>query len=367
MKNLFYLIAFFAVFAVGCSSDDDPQSPAMAFELNATGTVANQTPEEAKQTINGNWRVGQSAAKIASAGKANSCTFYAIEFTDDRYAMAFSVAGDEDPIFAYGTYTLNEAADGTVASVDLYMGVDGVNTKIAALTNIVVTESGNELTASFDVVFTLPDDIEDLCGDSLSGNYSADKEDVVDGAESADEDSNFALLVNTWRLSSYSDSEGGTLEEIYQAPCFDLYDDLFDEIMEEQFAPYFESRAGQLDNPSQEELDALAHQIRSELYEEVDQLAVTRAQQECDPATRIEISFSAYGTYLITYFTSDGTLLYVDRDSWDFNNAAQTELIIDGEDVGTINQLDATTLNITFSETYEGEVFTGTYGLTIVN
>ena len=367
MKKIFYLLTFFTVLAVGCSSDDDAQAPAMAFELNATGTVAEQTPEEAKKTINGNWRIGQTAAKTSTAAKGNSCTFYAIEFTEDRYAMAFAIAGDEQPVFAYGTYTLNEAADGTVTSVDLYMGVDGVNTKIAALTNIVVTETGNELNASFDVVFTLPDDIEDLCGSSLSGNYSASKEDVVDGAESADEDSNFALLVNTWRLTSYTDSDGGTLEEIYQVPCFDLYDDLFDEIMEELFAPYFESRAGQLNNPTQEELDALAHQLRSELFEEVDQLATTRAQQECDPAARIEISFSAYGTYLITYFTSDGTLLYVDRDSWDFNNDTQTELLIDGEDVGTINVLNASTLNITFTETYDGEVFTGTYGLTIVN
>lgn len=41
---------FSALTLVGCSSDND--TPEQAFELEATGTVAEQTPEEAKKTIN---------------------------------------------------------------------------------------------------------------------------------------------------------------------------------------------------------------------------------------------------------------------------------------------------------------------------
>ena len=314
MKKLITLLfAASSLVFVACSSDDDDNNGAsenLAFELNATGSVSEQTPEEARKTINGSWTVAASASKAAAKGNANSCTFYGIEFTDDRYAIALQIAGQEDLALAYGTYTMNEGSDGTVTSVDLYETIDGNNTKIAALTNIVVVETANELRATFDVVFTLPDDIENICGSSLSGNYSADKEDVVAGAEDATDDSNFAKLVNTWRVSAYTNNEGATLATSLQYFCLDEDTDMMD--------------------------------------------------PDCETPDYIEIAFSAYGSYIFVFKAADGSTIELDVDSWEFNNTAQTELLIDDEMVGTIDELTDTTLIVSFSEADYSETWTFT-------
>ena len=312
MKKLITLLfAATSLVFVACSSDDDDNASGnLAFELNATGSVADQTPEQAKKTINGSWTVAASASKAAAKGNANSCTFYGIEFTDDRYAIALQIAGQEDLAIAYGTYTMNEASDGTVSSVDLYETVDGNNTKIAALTNIVVVETANELRATFDVVFTLPDEIENICGSSLSGNYSADKDEVVAGAENATDDSNFAKLINTWRVSAYTNNEGATLATSLQYFCLDEETDMMD--------------------------------------------------PDCETPSAVEVSFSAYGSYIFVYKAADGSTIEADVDSWEFNNSAQTELLIDGEMVGTIDQLTDTTLIVSFSDDGYNETWTFT-------
>ena len=68
---------------IGCSKNDDTVEPDPVFELEATGTVANQTPEEARKTINGKWTVNGASVK-SSASKSQNCTFLGIEFTHDR-------------------------------------------------------------------------------------------------------------------------------------------------------------------------------------------------------------------------------------------------------------------------------------------
>ena len=272
MKKFYTLLLLAGLTLVACSKSDD--TPEMAFELEATGTVADQTPEEAKKTINGKWTVGGASGK-SFAAKGQNCTFLGIEFTDDRYAIAIGVAGEDEPAVAYGTYELSEGSDGTVRSVDLYENVDGTNYKIATLTDIVVEESGNELSATFEVVFNIPADYEDWpCGNSLSGDYSAEKEEPVNGAENADEDSNFALLVNTWTASAYSNSEGASLEAAFQSVCYDLVEDILDEILEEnsevislQIETAFDAfiRDNGADALTQEVMDAIADGIVGEL------------------------------------------------------------------------------------------------------
>jgi hypothetical protein len=310
MKKIYSLLLLVSLIAVGCSSNDD-DTPTEAFTLQATGTVADQTPEEARKTINGKWTVGGSSSKSIAA-KGLNCTFVGIEFTDDRFAIAIDVAGYDDYAIAYGTYELTEGSDGNVDSVDLYESINGTNYKIATLTDIVVTESGNELNASFEVVFNIPDDYEDWpCGASLSGDYTASKEEPVNGAENATEDSNFAKLVNTWSAVAYTNSEGATLADIYNYYCID--------------------------------------EETGEEYE------------NCDTPASIEVSFSAYGSYIFTTANRSGETIEVYVDSWEFNNADQTEILIDGEDVLTIDELTNTRFVVTLSEVYEGETFTETF------
>ncbi len=315
MKKIYTLLLLNALTLVGCSSDDD--SAADAFELQATGTVAEQTPEEAKKTINGKWSVGGSSSKFSYA-KGLNCTFVGIEFTDERFAIAIEVAGEDDYAIAYGTYELTEGSDGNVVSVDLYESIDGTNYKIATLTDIVVTESGNELNASFDVVFNIPDDYEDWpCGASLSGDYTASKDSPVSGAENATEDSNFAKLVTTWNASGYSNSYGDSLSDLFSYYCID--------------------------------------EETGEAYE------------DCETPSSIEVSFSAYGSYIFTVADSSGETVEAYVDSWEFNNADQTEILIDGEDVLTIDELTDTRFVVSLTETFDGETFTETYTFSKAN
>ena len=315
MKKIYSLLLFVSITLIGCSSNDD--AVADAFTLEATGTVAEQTPEEAKKTINGKWNVGGSSSKSISA-KGLNCTFVGIEFTEDRFAIAIDVAGYDDYAIAYGTYVLTEGSDGNVASVDLYETINGTSYKIATLTDIVVTESGNELNASFEVVFNIPDDYEDWpCGASLSGDYTASKEEPVSGAENATEDSNFAKLVNTWSAVAYTNSQGATLSDIYNYYCID--------------------------------------EETGEEYE------------DCDTPASIEVSFSAYGSYIFTTADSSGETIEVYVDSWEFNNADQTEILVDGEEVLTIDELTNTRFVVTLTEVYEGETFTETFTFSRAN
>ena len=309
MKKIYSLLLLTTLALVGCSSNDD--TPAEAFTLEATGTVADQTPEEARKTINGKWNVGGSSSK-SNAAKGLSCTFVGIEFTEDRFAIAIDVADEDDYAIAYGTYELTEGSDGNVTSVDLYERIDGTNYKIATLTDIVVTENGNDLNASFEVVFNIPDDYEDWpCGESLSGDYTASKEEPVNGAENATEDSNFAKLVNTWNAVTYTNSQGATLADLFNYYCID-------EETGEEFP-------------------------------------------DCDTPTTLEVSFSAYGSYIFTVADSSGETVEAFVDSWEFNNADQTEILIDGENILTIDELTNTRFVVTLSEVYEGETFTETF------
>lgn len=368
MKKIYALLLLGSLSLVGCSSDDD--SPAQVFDLNATGVISDQTPEEARNTINGKWTVGGSAAK-ATTSKGFNCSFIGIEFTDDRFVIAIGLPED-DFALAYGTYQMREDSNGNVEAVELYENVDGTNVKIATLTNVEVEESGSELRATFDVVFNIPDNYEDWpCGDSLSGNYSAEKEEPVNSADEADEDSNFAKIVNTWEVTGYTSSEGGTLNDIYSAPCDDIYDEIYQEVFEDIAQPLFETRLNNFIQENgeaaatQEVIDALLNEVIGEVQEEVEIIVMERIQAECEFASRIEVSFSAYGSYIFSFLGQDGDNIGIYVDSWEFNNADQTELLVDGESILTIESISNTTLVVTSQD--EGDGFTDTITFTKVN
>ena len=368
MKKIYTILLVSTLVLVVCSSDDDSSTP--VFDLTASGTVSEQTPEEARKTINGKWTVGGSSAKFASA-KGQNCSFIGIEFTDDRFAIAIGLP-DDDFTVAYGTYELTEGIDGNVSAVELYENVDGSNVKIATLTNIEVTETSNELEATFDVVFNIPDNYEDWpCGDSLSGSYSADKDEPIDGADDADEDSNFAKIINTWQITGYTNNEGGVLEDLYSAPCEDLYEELYQEVLEEIASPLYQARINAFiaengdEAATQEVLDALLSEVMSEVQEEVDNAVVERVAAECDFASRIEVSFSAYGSYIFSFIGDNGDNVGIFVDSWEFNNADQTELLVDEDFILTIDSITNSSLVLTSQD--EGDGFVETYTFTKVN
>ncbi len=226
-----------------------------------------------------------------------------------------------------------EGADGNVTAVELIDGGD----IIATLTNIVVTETANELNATFDVVFNIPADYEWPCGDSLSGNYTADKDEPVSGADDAQADSTLAKLARTWVLTGYSDSDGGTLEEVYNEPCLIEADDIASDQIEHAQA------SGQFDGLDEREIDSIIEGIEQEA------LAYVTASG-CEPAARIEVSFSVYGSYIFTFLDDDGGVLYVFVDSWDFTDSTETAIQVNEYLVLNIVQLTDTALSLTSTE-----------------
>ena len=336
MKKIISLLFVSSLLLTGCSSDDDdtPDTGAeveATFTLDATGTVAEQTAAEAKKTINGSWTVGTSSSKSFSKGL--NCTFLGIEFTEDRFAIAIEFPGDQGEAIGYGTYNMVEGADGNVTAVELIDGGD----IIATLTNIVVTETANELNATFDVVFNIPADYEWPCGDSLSGSYEADKDEPVSGADDAQEDSTLAKLAKTWVLTGYSDSDGGTLEDTYNEPCLVEADDIASDQIESAQA------AGLFDGLDETEIESLINEIEQEAIAYV-------TESGCEPATRIEISFSVYGSYIFTFLDEDGGVLYVFVDSWDFTDSGETAIQVNDYLVLDIVQLTDTALSLTSTD-----------------
>ena len=198
------------------------------------------TVEEAKKTINGKWDVETSAS---SSKNAITCSFYGVEFTDDRFALRFDVQGIDsetgenidESIYAYGPYTLNENSEGLVTSVDLFETVDGIDYKIASLTDIVVEESANDLNANFNVEFDLPDDIaEDFPCGNLSGDYDAEKDEPIVSEEAGSGNTNFAKLVNTWSLDRVVEDGDEGSPELYAA--FENEDEICQEVYSSAFA-----------------------------------------------------------------------------------------------------------------------------------
>lgn len=251
--------------------------------LDATGTVASQTPAQAKQTIYGKWNIGGAAAKSIQT-KRGACTFDFIEFMDDSYILSINLPEDGETGRLFGEYVLNEDSDGEVESVDLMFDVGATSMRVARLTNIVVTESADVLNASFDVELTLPEALE-VCEASLPGSVTAPKEEPVQEAESATAVSNHAKLIGQWNVIGLDSSDGVNLQMIFDEWCTD-YDEDGNEVTIEG--------------------------------------CVT-------PASGI-VNFSNFGTYSLTMLAENGNPISVEIEDWTWDND-QTVLVLeyDGE------------------------------------
>ncbi len=238
--------------------------------FNSVGNVADQTPTQAKKTIYGRWN-------IAGSSKS-SCSYDFLEWNDDTYILSLNLPdGEKGTVF--GPYTLNEAADGTVESVDLDFDAGISIVQIARITNIVVTESGGTINATFDIELTLPEALE-VCQASLPGSVTCEKEEPMDEATSSSAISNHAKLIGKWELTGFESSDGDTIEDVKS--CHDGDGD------------------GTADGSG--------------------------SDGECTDADRLFVTFSDFGTYSVVALAADGSVLNVEVSSWDWHNASQTKM-----------------------------------------
>lgn len=252
--------------------------------LGATGSVASQSAVQAKQTIYGKWNVGGAAAKQFNT-KRGTCSFDFIEFMDDTYILSINLPEEGETGRLFGNFVLNEDADGNVTSVDLMFDAGTTEIRVARLTNIVVTESADVLSAAFDVELTLPEALE-VCEASLPGSVTAPKEEPVDEAETATALSNHAKLIGQWSVVGLDSSDGGTLETALANFC-------------------------------------LEYNEQTQQEEPID---------GCTPPASGIVNFSNFGTYSLTMLSADGTPLSVQIEDWTWDND-QTVLVLemDGE------------------------------------
>ena len=245
--------------------------------LAATGIVSEQTPAEARSTINGKWNFPESSSKSSYSSKLNTCEFDFIEFTDTTYYLALDLDGEFNAVS--GPYELNEDSEGKVSSVDLYYYTGEVDVVIATLTDINVIEINDEIEASFTVNLTIPETADfDSCNE-LSGTYSdVGKEEPMEqsyavantstssqtgsdttGTSYVDPVSHVTLINNTWSLLEITeDGESIALADLFEDWCY---------------------------------------------YEECDNdgNCVETAVEGCSPPSSAYLQFSAYGSYNLVF------------------------------------------------------------------
>ena len=174
MKKTLIILALITII-FSCSKGDDDASTTLQFDssaLEATGDLSEQSAEEAKKTIYGKWNFP------SSSSARSACKLVSLEFTGQNYFMTLD-AGYKGAIS--GKFTLGENASGKVEKVELKsIFDDNSEIVVAVLTNMVVTKTGDDLNATFNLVLTFPNDSGESstfsfssCNDALSGNIEA--------------------------------------------------------------------------------------------------------------------------------------------------------------------------------------------------
>lgn len=280
--------------------------------LDATGTVADMSSAQAKKTIYGKWDIGgASSSKSLKVG----CSFKYIEFTEKKYFMAINDANSETKM-VFGPYLVNETTEGKVTSVDLMYDAGDSDIKIAVLTNIVVIkDTDDELSATFNVALTLPAALED-CEASLPGSVSSVKDEPVEEAKTATAVSNHALAIGEWDLVSIyiSDMKG----DFYDQFCMDEIN--------------------------------VKNDDGSYTYTEV-------FREGCVAPTAAIINISNFGTYSVTWVGQNGPV-EVNVDQWKWEDSKQNAIIFGGgtqqpQDVYTIDVLTREEMKFSNSHTNE--------------
>ena len=152
------------------------------------------------------------------------CELVSIEFSNQNFFMTLDI-GDRS-VFA-GRFTLGEDASGKVEKVELkYIFDDNSEIVIAVLTNLVVTKTGDDLNATFDIAFAFPINSEvqeGACNDALSGNIEAKKAEPMTESMNSSADTNHAKFIGTWEMASVITDDGveAGLEGFLNEACLD--------------------------------------------------------------------------------------------------------------------------------------------------
>ena len=217
--------------------------------------------------------------------------------------MSLLVNGET--ITAFGVYVLNEDAAGNVSSVELKFNLGASDITIVRLTNIVVVKSDDDLSATFDVVLSIPEEADfDACN-TLQGEYTAEKEEPMAESVGAASDSNHAKLIKTWMLASATMDGEDAMSETLGEPCsFEDYNG--EEVLIESFSI----------------------------------------------ANSLSLSFSAFGKYSLVWVGSNqGT--YVEAESWGWAGSDHTSFYIGNqEDEEIVNIISLIDTQLTLS-TYD--------------
>jgi len=264
-------------------------------ELGAVGIVSEQTPAEAKKTINGKWNFPDSSAKSSYSSKLNTCEFDFIEFTDTTYFLGIKL-GELDYAVT-GQYELNEDSEGNVSSVDLYYFTGEADVVIARLTDINVVEVNDEIDATFTINLTIPDTATfDACNE-LSGTYSeVGKEEPM--AQS------YAVANTSTNTSTTSQTGSNTTITSYVDPISHVT---------------LVNNTWSLQSITEDGItytitEATADFCQEELCDANGNCQETTIEG-CSPPTSINVQFSAYGSYNLVFIGgSKGT--YVEAGKW---------------------------------------------------
>ncbi len=299
-------------FTIGCSTDDSPEdttSTSAAMELDAVGTLSEQTVEEAKKTIYGKWNLASS-----SSSSRVSCKFVSVEFLSESYFMTLDIDGEM--IQFAGGFNVTENASGKVEKVEMMLlnSETDLEFKVATITNMVVVKSGEALNASFNVVLSLPATEFASCNEALSGDVSAEKEEPM--AESSDATSNHAKFVGTWEwvIVTHSNESSYSLNDELNQICMNYSQT--STVSEDGTVVYSEG---------EEELDP-----------------------DCTPASKIYLTVSTYGTYAIMYVNAEDVILEAQVGTWSWADSNQAKIIIpDGDEENSSDELTLVSISST--------------------
>ena len=321
------LFIFLSLIVFSCGKDDE-----LAFDLNASGDLSEQTIEQAKKTIYGKWDFGNSSkssglgkknsqvtnsifgkryarnnSKSSGQGKNLSCAFNFIEFNDNTYIMA--IISDDRTEYLSGDYVINENSDKKVTSVDLKLKLSLEEITIATLTDIIVVKTGSNLDATFNISLNFPDDADFASCNSLSGSVSVEKAEPLEANNFATSDSFHTKLIKTWNFDSYveRDTDG---DGIGDSSDTDNDEDALNGVDYETWYDQFWT-------------ENLVPSILEEFCLDSERISPTNKEiviPNCTAPTKMSITFSTYGTYTFFYSGGSDGIVIDEIDSWNYAN-----------------------------------------------
>ena len=362
------LFIFLSLIIFSCAKDE------LAFDLNASGDLSEQTIEQAKKTIYGKWDFGNSSkssglgkknsqvtnsifgkryarnnSKSSGQGKNLSCAFDFIEFNDNTYIMA--IISDDRTEYLSGDYVINENSDKKVTSVDLKLKLSLEEITIATLTDIIVVKTGSNLDATFNISLNFPDDADFASCNSLSGSVSVEKAEPLEANNFATSDSFHTKLIKTWNFDSYVERD---YDKMNNDPAIGgwYYDD----------NSSLQNDCNCLNGMDYETWDDqfwtenLVPSILEEFCLDSERISPTNKEiviPNCTAPTKMSITFSTYGTYTFFYSGGSDGIVIDEIDSWNYANESTYTESDDPDDFYETFAIVIGDFNLLYSNDYD--------------